>query len=67
MAYLGNVEYKADGKGVAASVKCPLVDDWISPTDCMENQSVGDQFIPTQFKKNPDWKELCAGCPLRDY
>ena len=26
MAYLGNVEYKADEKGVAASVKCPLVD-----------------------------------------
>ena len=35
MAFLGNVEYKPDSNGVAEYVKCPLVDDWIEPVDCM--------------------------------
>ena len=38
MAYLGNIEYEPDEFGVAVRVKCPLVDTWIDPVDCMENQ-----------------------------
>ena len=40
MAFLGDVEYRLDKNGIAASVKCPLVDDWTDPVDCMENQEV---------------------------
>ena len=31
MASLGSAEYRPDENGVAASVKCPLVDSWIDP------------------------------------
>ena len=67
MAYLGNVEYKPDVSGVAVSVKCPLVDDWIDPIDCMENQSLREHSIPVRFRKKPDWKERCSGCPFWNY
>ena len=67
MAYLGTVEYKPDASGVAVSVKCPLVDDWIDPIDCMENQSLREQSIPARFRKKLDWRKLCSVCSFRDY
>lgn len=67
MAFLGNVEYRPDENGVAASVKCPLVDSWIDPVDCMENQEVIESNIPARFKVKPDWKKICESCPFRDY
>lgn len=67
MAFLGNVEYIPDETGTAASVKCPLVDDWIDPIDCMENQSVREEIIPIRFRKKASWKEICLACPFRDY
>ena len=67
MAYLGTVEYKPDASGVAVSVKCPLVDDWIDPIDCMENQSLREQPIPARFRKKLDWRKLCSVCSFRDY
>ena len=54
MAFLGNVEYRPDETGTAASVKCPLVDDWTDPIDCMENQAVIDSCIPARCKVKPD-------------
>ena len=67
MAYLGNVEYEPDSDGIACRVKCPLVDDWIDPIDCMENQTVRDESIPLQFRRKADWKDICTSCPFRDY
>lgn len=67
MAFLGNVEYKPDLDGVAESVKCPLVDDWIDPIDCMENQDIKAEHIPARFKGKPDWKDICNACPFRNY
>ena len=67
MAFLGNVEYRPDETGTAASVKCPLVDDWTEPIDCLENQSVREEFIPSRFKVKLNWKKICEACPFRDY
>ena len=67
MAYLGNVEYRPDKNGTAESVKCPLLDDWTDPADCMENQEVRDEAIPARFRRKPNWKEICKACPFRDY
>lgn len=63
----GNVEYIPDDSGVAASVKCPLVDDWIDPADCLENQDITESAIPSCFKQKPEWKQICERCPFRDY
>lgn len=67
MAFLGDVEYKLDKNGIAAGVKCPLVDDWTDPVDCMENQEVIESSIPARFKLKPNWKKICEACPFRDY
>ena len=67
MAYNGDVEYIPDENGIAEKVKCPLVDDWISPADCMENQEVIESAIPAKYKRKPDWKDICKKCPFRDY
>lgn len=67
MPFLGNVEYRPDENGTADSVKCPPVDDWIDPIDCMENQAIREEYIPARFKQKPDWKEICEDCPFRDY
>lgn len=67
MAFLGNVEYRPDETGAAVSVKCPLIDDWIAPVDCMENQEVIESSIPARFKVKSDWKKICESCPFRDY
>ena len=67
MAFLGNVEYRPDENGVAESVKCPLVDDWTDPIDCLENRDVIESCIPARFKVKPNWKKICEACPFRDY
>lgn len=67
MAFLGNVEYRPDETGTAEEVKCPLVDEWIGPVDCMENQDTKEEYIPARFKVKPDWKEICGSCPFRNY
>lgn len=67
MAFLGNVEYRPDKNGTAASVKCPLIDDWIEPGDCQSNQGVIDRCIPARFKVKQNWKKICEACPFRDY
>ena len=67
MAFLGDVEYRLDKNVIAASVKCPLVDDWTDPVDCMENQEVIESSIPARFKVKPNWKKICEACPFRDY
>ncbi len=67
MAFLGNVEYRPDETGVAETVKCPLVDGWIDPIDCMENQAILAARIPDHFKSKPKWKEICLDCPFRHY
>ena len=66
-AFPCNVECRPDESGIAASVKCPLVDSWIDPVDCMENQEVIESNIPARFKVKPDWKKICESCPFRDY
>ena len=63
----GDVEYIPDGTGTAELVKCPLVDDWVTAIDCMENQGVIESVIPDRFKQKPDWKAICERCPFRDY
>lgn len=67
MAFLSNVEYKPNENGIAASVRCPPVDEWTDPVDCMENQKVIESSIPARFKVKPNWKEICEACPFRDY
>lgn len=67
MAYLGNIEYEPDEFGVAVRVKCPLVDTWIDPVDCMENQGNNEAAIPERFKHKQGWWEICKQCPFRDY
>ena len=67
MPFLGNVAYRPDENGIAEFVKCPLVDDWVAPIDCLENQDIREESIPARFKVKPDWKEICNACPFRDY
>jgi len=67
MAFNGNIEYKPDENGTAVSVKCPLVDDWIDPVDCMENQDIVESAIPAKYKQKENWREICLKCPFRDY
>ena len=38
-------------------ITCPLIDNLISPVDCMENQDLKEESIPEKFKKKEDWKE----------
>ena len=67
MAFLGNVEYRPNENGIAEFVKCPLVDNWVDPIDCLENQDIREESIPARFKVKPNWKEICNACPFRDY
>ncbi len=61
------IEYIPDQNGVAEKVKCPLVDNWVSDIDCLENQSVAESCIPARFKEKKDWQSICRQCPFRDY
>ena len=38
-------------------ITCPLIDNLISPVDCMENQDLKEESIPEKFKEKEDWKE----------
>lgn len=68
MAYsFHGIEYIPDENGVAAKVKCPLVDSFIEDIDCLENQDISQNSIPGRFKVKPDWKEICESCPFRNY
>ena len=67
MPFWGKVEYRPVENGIAEFVKCPLVDDWVAPIDCLENQDIREESIPARFKVKPDWKEICNACPFRDY
>ena len=60
------IEYKPNEDGIAEEVKCPLVDDWIFPEDCMENQDVADEYIPEKYKKKKDWRKICNICPFQN-
>ncbi len=66
MNYRG-VEYIPDKQGIAEQVKCPMIDDWISDADCLDNQSVADSYIPEKYKVKTNWKNICKNCPFRDY
>lgn len=61
------IEYIPAPNGVAEKVKCPLVDNWVSDIDCLENQSVAESCIPARFKEKKDWQSICRQCPFRDY
>ena len=43
-------------------VNCPLVEDDITPVECMENRDISEEFIPEIFKKKNDWQEICRKC-----
>lgn len=67
MAFHKGVEYIPDESGTAIRVKCPLVDNWIEPIDCLENQSIKAEHIPDHFKEKENWTEIFKNCPFRDY
>lgn len=48
-------------------VFCPLLDDYITPVDCMENREIREESIPEKFKQKSNWKELCENCKYREY
>ena len=48
-------------------VLCPLINEKIDPVDCMENQDVMDEFVPSKFKISPDWRKICENCKYYDY
>ena len=70
MAFLGNVEYRPDETGTAASVKCPLVDDWTDPIDCMENQAgsaSSSRRKPVSLWNSISFRPIKSGLPMRAY
>lgn len=48
-------------------ITCPLVDDEISPVDCMGNQTLKEASIPEPFKKKENWREICKNCRYQEY
>ena len=48
-------------------ITCPLIDNLISPVDCMENQDLKEESIPEKFKKKEDWEEICENCQYQAY
>lgn len=49
------------------TIKCPLVDRVISIDDCMENREIKAEYIPEEYKKKKDWKEICQKCKYYNY
>ena len=45
------IEYKPNNKGISIEVKCPLIDNWINPVDCMENRGTADEYTRQVQKK----------------
>lgn len=48
-------------------VMCPLVDDLISPVDCMENVDTDCKSWPDIYKEKEDFKNICANCKYNGY
>lgn len=48
-------------------ILCPLVDEKITPVDCMENRDTRDESIPDQYKQKENWKEICKNCKYHEY
>ena len=46
---------------------CPLIDDYTTPVDCMENRETREETIPTKFKQKPNWEEICKNCKYQNY
>ncbi len=46
---------------------CPLIDDWTSFVDCMENRDTKADYIPDKFKNKPNWKDICKNCQYSKY
>ena len=46
---------------------CPLINEKISPVDCMENQDLKDSCVPEKFKISPEWRKVCEKCEYYDY
>lgn len=44
------------------NIVCPLIDDMITPIDCMENRDIKDIYIPDKYKVKENWKEICENC-----
>lgn len=61
------VQYIPDSSGTAEKVKCPLVDDFIEAIDCMENQELSENSIPSRFRVKKEWRNICESCPFRNY
>lgn len=67
MAFNKNIEFIPDEKGTAIKVKCPLIDEWIDPIDCMENRALRDEYILACFKQKENWRGICNHCPFSNY
>ena len=48
-------------------VRCPLIDEDISPIECMENRDIREELIPDKFKEKKDWKDICSKCKYYEY
>lgn len=46
---------------------CLLVDRSIDPVDCMENRDIKDEYIPDEYKRKENWKEVCKNCKYYEY
>lgn len=54
-------------KNMENKILCPLVDEKITPVDCMENRDTRDESIPDQYKQKENWKEICKNCKYHEY
>ena len=53
-------------------VFCPLVDRTIEDIECIEARDVADRlirenFIPDEYRKKEQWREICKKCKYHDY
>ena len=48
-------------------IHCPLLNEPITPVECMENRDIDEKYIPDKFKSLQDWKEICQNCKYHDY
>ena len=53
------------------TLRCPLIDGTITPSDCIENVDIVNGIIleysmPDKFKVKKDWKEICKNCKYHD-
>lgn len=48
-------------------IVCPLIEDYITAVDCMENRDLKDECIPDKFKEKINWKNICKNCKYQNY